>query len=94
MLNGFGAFLPISSTLAMIAYPIFLYNGNYTVYFQDVEQMKMLLRLKCLAVLVGWFHELHLSLLVGYQSIAQERCSAIWLTPCRCLNQYLKIFLG
>ena len=94
MLNGFMTFLPIASTLTMILLPIFLFKGYHMMYFQDVAQIKMLLRLKCLSVLVGWLHGLHLSLLVGYQSIVQEGSNAIWMSPCKCLNQSFEKLIG
>jgi hypothetical protein len=63
--------------------PTFLFTGLNLMYFQDVSQMRLLLRIKCLMIQVTCVHDIHLSIITGYQLCIPEGCNSIWMTPCK-----------
>jgi hypothetical protein len=76
-------FFSILNTASMIMMPIFLFTDFQFVYYRDLEQIKLLLRLKCIGVLSSWVNLLHTSIVSGYQACVREGSNELWMAPCK-----------
>jgi hypothetical protein len=76
-------FFSILNTVSMITMQIFLFTDFQFIYYRDLEQLKLLLRLKCLGVLFSWINLLHTSIVSGYQTCVREGSNELWMAPCK-----------
>ena len=74
---GLMVFSPIIGITNMILMPTFLFTRLNLMYFQDVSQMRLLLRIKCLMIQATCVHDIHLSIITGYQLCIPEGCNSI-----------------
>ncbi|KAH8821974.1 nucleotide-diphospho-sugar transferase [Xylogone sp. PMI_703] len=82
MANGISVLLgPVITVINMIITPIFLFSGSHLVYYHDLSQLQMLLRLNCLIILSEWVHDLHMSITSGYQLCIREGSNKYWMAP-------------
>lgn len=71
----------VTVILALVA--IVFMTDTDLVYWRNVEEMRLLLRIHCGIVLFGWLHNVHLAVLSGYRGAIWEAAHAIYLTPCK-----------
>jgi hypothetical protein len=76
-------FFSIVNTISLIMIPIFLFTDLQFVYFRDIEQIKLLLRLKCISILFSWLNLLHTSMVSGFQACVREGSNELWMSPCK-----------
>ncbi|WYZ42248.1 hypothetical protein EsH8_V_001143 [Colletotrichum jinshuiense] len=69
----------VTVILALVA--IVFMTDTDLVYWRNVEEMRLLLRIHCGIVLFGWLHNVHLAVLSGYRGAIWEAAHAIYLTP-------------
>ncbi|KUJ23675.1 nucleotide-diphospho-sugar transferase [Mollisia scopiformis] len=86
-------FFSIINTMNMMLMPIFLFTDLQFVYYRDLEQMKVLLRLKCLGIIFTWINLFHTSLFSGFQACVREGSNELWMAPYYALAITRSIFL-
>jgi hypothetical protein len=74
--------MPILMTVNLVSTPIRLATGTPLVYFNDLEELRLLLRIQCGGIIVKWLHECHFAVLCGYHASIQETSFAVWMAPC------------
>jgi len=76
-------FFSILNTMNMVLMPIFLSTNLQFIYYRDLEQMKLLLRLKCIGIIFSWTNLLHTSMFSGFQACVREGSNELWMAPCK-----------
>jgi hypothetical protein len=73
---------PHAATLGMVITPLFFLTNTRLVYWQDADQMRLLLRIHCALVLTKWLHSCHLAVLAGYRTVMMDTCLSMYMAPC------------
>ena len=74
-------FTPIILGLGLISTPILLFSPARLVYYENLAQLRHIVRLRCAQVFITWLHKVLLSVFTGYELTMRQECNAIWESP-------------
>jgi hypothetical protein len=77
---------PQLTAISYIITPFMFWTGTYLVYWHDMEEMRLLLRIHCGIVLSRWLHECHTAVMAGYRASVMDVCTLRFMTPCASLR--------
>jgi hypothetical protein len=80
---------PFFKTIDLMLTGLLICLGLPFIHFQNMDQLRLLLRLSCASGLLNWGFIIHLGLTTGYQASLRDNCM-IYMNPCT-LWSYLSV---
>lgn len=77
----FRCIAPFIFMLGLLGMPILLFTNTRLIYYDNLRQLRYLLRLKCLLLFGSWLNNLVASMFTCYEAVLQQDSNTIWESP-------------